>query len=221
MIVNDKTEIIPNESMENKLEQLTRRLYDEGLSKGRARADELVAEAEAKAKKIVADARADAERIVAEAGQSAAELKKNTRTEIALAARQSVSALKESIRTMIVARTAGKAVGGAMLDAEFVKELLLETVRNWQASGGEAGLKALLPAGRKQELDAAFASAAKALLDAGVELEYADGVKNGFRIGPKDGGYYLSFTDADFNALLDEYLRPQVAGLLYGEETGK
>ena len=54
-----------------------------------------------------------------------------------------------------------------------------------------------------------------------MELEYTDGVKNGFRIGPKDGGYYLSFTDADFNALLDEYLRPQVAGLLYGEETGK
>ena len=207
--------------MENKLEQLTRKLYDEGLSKGRARADELVAEAEAKAKKIVAEARAEAERIMAEAGQNAAELKKNTKTEIALAARQSVATLKESIRTMVVTRTADKAVSEAMLDAQFVKDLLLETVQGWQASGGSAELKVLLPAARRKELDAAFAASTKALLETGVELEYADGVKSGFRIGPKEGGYYLSFSDADFSALLDEYLRPQVAELLYGEEYGK
>ena len=207
--------------MENKLEQLTRKLYDEGLSKGRARADELVAEAEAKAKKIVAEARAEAERIMTEAGQNATELKKNTKTEIALAARQSVATLKESIRTMIVTHTADKAVSEAMLDAKFVKDLLLETVRGWQASGGSAELKALLPAARRKELDAAFSASTKALLDGGVELEYADGVKSGFRIGPKEGGYYLSFSDADFSALLDEYLRPQVAELLYGEEYSK
>ena len=204
--------------MENKLEQLTRKLYDEGLSKGRARADELVAEAEEKAKKIVADARAEAERILIEAQQSANELKKNTQTEIALAARQSVATLKESIRTMIVTRTADKAVSGAMLDEKFVKELLLEVVRNWKTNGEDSQLKVLLTAARRQELEAAFAASTKSLLEEGVELEYADGVKNGFRIGPKDGGYYLSFSDTDFNALLEEYLRPQVAELLYGEK---
>lgn len=207
--------------MENKLEQLTRKLYDEGLSKGRARADELVTEAETKAKKIVAEAQAEAARILSEAEQNAAELKKNTKTEIALAARQSVATLKESIRTMIVTRTTDKAVSEAMLDAKFVKDLLLETVRGWQASGGSAELKVLLPAARQKELDAAFAASTKALLETGVELEYADGVKSGFRIGPKEGGYYLSFSDTDFSALLDEYLRPQVAKLLYDEEPGK
>ena len=47
--------------MENKLQQLTQKLYDEGLEKGRAEADRLVAEAKKEAAKIVAEARAQAE----------------------------------------------------------------------------------------------------------------------------------------------------------------
>ena len=47
--------------MENKLQELTRKLYDEGLEKGRAAADQLVAAATAAARKLVAAARAEAE----------------------------------------------------------------------------------------------------------------------------------------------------------------
>ena len=50
--------------MENKLQQLTQKLYDEGLEKGRAEADRLVGEAKNEAAKIVAEARAQAEEIV-------------------------------------------------------------------------------------------------------------------------------------------------------------
>lgn len=42
--------------MENKLQQLTQKLYDEGLEKGRAEADKLVADAKAEAREIVAEA---------------------------------------------------------------------------------------------------------------------------------------------------------------------
>ena len=40
--------------MENKLQELTKKLYDEGLEKGRAEADRLVGEAKNEAAKIVA-----------------------------------------------------------------------------------------------------------------------------------------------------------------------
>ena len=50
--------------MENKLQELTKKLYDEGLEKGRAEADRLVGEAKNEAAKIVAEARAQAEEIV-------------------------------------------------------------------------------------------------------------------------------------------------------------
>ena len=60
-----------------------------------------------------------------------------------------------------------------------------------------------------------FAAATKELLAAGVEVSYGKGVKSGFKIGPKDGGYYISFSDEDFDALLGEYLREKVSNLLY------
>lgn len=205
--------------MENKLEQLTRKLYDEGLSKGRAEAAGVLAEAESEAKKIVSDAHHEAEAILRDAERKASELKKNTETEVMLASRQSIGRLKEMIREMIVARVVTPATNEAAMDPGFIREVLTEVARNWNGpSADRIELKALLPEGMRERLEAAFASDAKALLAEGVELQYADGVKSGFRIGPKDGGFYISFTDADFNALLGEYLRPKVADMLYDKE---
>ena len=74
--------------MENKLEQLTRKLYDEGLEKGRAEADRVLAEARKEAERIVAEAHAEADSIVRKAQAKAEDVGKNTMTEIALAGRQ-------------------------------------------------------------------------------------------------------------------------------------
>ncbi|MBE6209679.1 MAG: hypothetical protein E7128_05545 [Rikenellaceae bacterium] len=202
--------------MENKLQKLTEQLYEEGLSKGRADAEKLVADAQTKAKAIVAEAKAEAEAIVAAAQKQAEDLSKNTMTEISLAGRQAVAKLKSEINGMIVAETASKAVAEATLDAAFVKDMLLAVAKNWNgASTDKVSLSALLPADKQATLDKAFAASTKELLEAGVEVAYSKGVKSGFKIGPKEGGYYISFADEDFDALLGEYLRDKVSTLLY------
>ena len=48
-----------------------------------------------------------------------------------------------------------------------------------------------------------------------VEVGYSKDVKSGFRVGAKDGGYYISFSDADVEALLGEYLREKVSEMLF------
>ncbi len=202
--------------MENKLQKLTEQLYEEGLSKGRADAEKLVADAQTKAKAIVAEAKAEAEAIVAAAQKQAEDLSKNTMTEISLAGRQAVAKLKSEINGMIVAETASKAVAEATLDAAFVKDMLLAVAKNWNgASTDKVSLSALLPADKQATLDKAFAASTKELLEAGVEVAYSKGVKSGFKIGLKEGGYYISFADEDFDALLGEYLRDKVSTLLY------
>ena len=80
--------------MENKLQELTKKLYDEGLEKGRAEADRLVGEAKNEAAKIVAEARAQAEEIVKKARDKAEDVEKNTMTEIALAGKQAAAKIK-------------------------------------------------------------------------------------------------------------------------------
>lgn len=202
--------------MENKLQELTRKLYDEGLEKGRTEADALVADAKARAAKIVAEAQSQAAEILVQARSKAEDVEKNTLTEIALAGKQAVSKIKSEIASLIVAKATAQGVKEAVMDPAFIKEMLVSVARNWNgAAAGKVELKALLPEAARAELDAAMAKSAAELLAAGVEVGYSEQVKTGFRVGAKDGGYYISFSEADIEALMGEYLREKVSQLLF------
>ncbi len=202
--------------MENKLQELTRKLYDEGLEKGRTEADALVADAKARAAKIVAEAQSQAAEILAQAHSKAEDVEKNTLTEIALAGKQAVSKIKSEIASLIVAKATAQGVKEAVMDPAFIKEMLVSVARNWNgAAAGKVELKALLPEAARAELDAAMAKSTAELLAAGVEVGYSEQVKTGFRVGAKDGGYYISFSEADIEALMGEYLREKVSQLLF------
>lgn len=202
--------------MENKLQALTEKLYGEGLEKGRAEGERLVAEAKKESERIVAEAQRKAEEIILAAETKAADTEKNTLTEITLAGRQAVAAVKAEIADAIVARATDAGVEAAMLDAEFVKQMLLEVARNWNgAADTRTELRALLPESRREQLDKTFAGCAAQLLAQGIEVGYSKEVKSGFRAGAKEGGYYISFTDESFEALLKTYLREKVFKMLY------
>ena len=191
--------------MENKLQQLTQKLYDEGLEKGRAEAERLVSEAKSEAAKIIADAKAEAEAIVKAAEAKAEDTAKNS-------GKQAVARIKEEISSLIAAESTFSAVKAANLDPEFVKAMLLSVARNWNgASSSKVELQALLPEAERAKFDAAFAAAAKELLEVGYSKE----VRTGFKVGAKGGSYYISFSDDDFEALLKEYLRGKISELLF------
>lgn len=201
--------------MENKLKELTDKLYGEGLEKGRAEAERLVADAEAKAQKIVADAEAQAAQIIKQADEKAADTAKNSMTEIALAGKQAVATIKGEIADLIIAKSTDAALKGATLDADFIKSMLLEVAKNWNGNSDKVELKALLPEACEKEFAAKFGASAGELLAAGIEVGYSKDVRTGFKIGEKNGGYYISFTDESFAALLQQYLREKVSHLLF------
>ena len=208
--------------MENKLQQLTQKLYDEGLEKGRAEAERLVAEAKTNAAKIVKEAEAQAAKILAEANTKAQDVEKNAMTEISLAGKQALSKIKAEISSMIIAKSTAPAVKAATLDPEFVKQMLLTVAKNWSgADSSKNQLKALLPEAEQKAFEATFEAAAKELLAAGVEVGYSKEVRTGFKVGAKDGGYYISFSDQDFDALLKEYLRDKVYKMLSNAYAGR
>ena len=64
--------------MENKIQELTDKIYREGVEKGNEEAQRLVSEAQAQAEKLIEDAKKQAESILAEAKKSADELNENT-----------------------------------------------------------------------------------------------------------------------------------------------
>ena len=201
--------------MENtKLQQLTDKLYQQGLEKGRAEADNLVAKAKSEAQKIVADAEALAAKIVADAENKAEDIEKNAMTEISLAGKQAIAKIKAEIENLIVAKSTSEGVKAANMDATFIKDMLLAVAKNWN-NGDKAELTALLPEAKRAELGKGIEAAAKALLAEGVEVGFSADVKSGFKVGEKNGGYYISFSDESFEALLGGYLREKVAGLIF------
>ncbi len=202
--------------MENKLQELTQQLYNEGLQKGRSEADGVVAAAKTEATKIIEDAKAEATKIVATAEAKAADLTKNSLTEISLAGKQALSKIKSEINNAIITKSISDGVKSAVLDGEFISEMLISVAKNWNGSdGGAVTLEALLAESQKSSLDAAIKSSASKLLEAGVEVGYSSEVKNGFKVGAKDGGYYISFSDEDFDSLMRSYLRDRVSQLLF------
>ncbi len=196
--------------MDNKLQQLTRKLYDEGLEKGRNEAEKLVADAREEASKIVGDAKAEARHILNKAKTEAEDLRRNTVTELNMAGSQAIGKLKATIREMVTARALGKSVDQTAMDPAFVREVLVAAVKNWREG---AAVKAILPESMRAELDEKFERSV--LNGDSVELQFSPGVKSGFRLAPRDGGYYIDFTDEAFDALLREYLRPKVDEILY------
>ena len=201
--------------MQNKLQELTDRLYNEGLSKGKQEGEEPLAKAKVQAEEIVAKAQAEASQIVAAAQKQAEDLKTKTASDVKMAAAQSLAATKKDIETLIVGKMTDEAVKKALSSADYVKELIKAVAEKF-TTDGPVELAVVLPEALKKELEPFVTDELAKTLGAGVEASFSKKVSGGFKIGPKEGGYFISFTDETFTELISEYLRPTTKKLLFG-----
>ena len=201
--------------MHNKLQELTDKLYNEGLSKGKQEGEELLAKAKAQVDEMIAKAQAEAAQIIAAAQKQAEEIKTKTASDVKMASTQSIAATKKDIETLIVGKMTNEAVKKALSTPDFIKELI-KTVAEKFTTDGPVDLDLVLPESLKKDLEP-FATAELAkILGAGVQASFSKKVAGGFQIGPKDGGYFVSFTEDTFRQLISEYLRPTTKKLLFG-----
>jgi V/A-type H+-transporting ATPase subunit E len=197
--------------MENRIQELTEKIYAEGVEKGNAEAARIVEEAKAKAAEIVKKAEAEADALVAAAQKKAAELDEHARAEIKLYGTQAVGALKSEAADIITDNVARQAVKEA-LAGDTLKALLVKIAERWSAEE-----QIVISASEADELKAYFAKNAKALLDKGVTIEQVNGKKAQFSIAPADGSYKVNFGEGEFEAFFKAFLRPQMVELLFGK----
>ena len=201
--------------MHNKLQELTDKLYNEGLSKGKQEGEEILAKAKVQADEIIAKAKAEAEAIKAAAGKEAEDLKTKVQSDLKMAASQSIAATKKDIETLVVTKMTAGETAAALTSAEFVKEVILAVAKNFNTEE-PVDLEVVLPEKLKKDLEPFVAGELAKALKGNVEATFTKKVAGGFTIGPKDGGYFISFTDETFNALISEYLRPATKKILFG-----
>ena len=201
--------------MQNKLQELTDKLYNEGLSKGKQEGEELLAKAKVQAEEMVAKAEAEAAQIVAAAQKQADEIKSKVASDIRMASSQSLAATRKDIETLIVGKMTGEPVKKALASADFVKEIIKAVAEKFTTEG-PVDLALVLPENLQKDLEPFVNTELSKILNAGVEASFSKKVSGGFKIGPKEEGWFVSFTDETFDQLISEYLRPATKKILFG-----
>ena len=187
--------------MQNKLQELTDKLYNEGLSKGKEEGEALLAKAKAEAAEIVAAAKKEAAGIISKAENEANDFK----TKVA-----------GDVENLVVMKMTAGATEKALSDEAFVKEIIKAVAVKFNAEEAQ-DLDVILPESLKAGLEPFVKNELASILGGKISASFSKKIAGGFTIGPKDGSYFISLTDETFKELVSEYLRPVTRKLLFGE----
>ncbi len=202
--------------MQNKLQELTDKLYQEGLAKGKAEGEEILAKAKEEAAAIVAKAKEEAAGIQARAEKDAEDLKSKVESDLKMASSQCLQATRKDIENLLVGKIEESKVSEALKDTAFVKEIIKAVASKFDAEEAK-DLALILPESQKAELEPWVKNELAKSLKNGVEAGFSKKIGGGFTIGPKDGGWFVSLTEQTFNELIAEYLRPVTRKIIFGE----
>ena len=196
--------------MNTKIQELTDIIYNEGVAKGQAQADQILADARSQAEKLVADARKEADAVLTAAKKESADNAENVRNELKLYAQQAVEALKSEIATVVTDKIVTESVKGFTADQKAFNEFILTIAQEW---GKNQSIE--LKAKDADQLKQYFAAKAKQLLDGGVKITQVNGREAEFSIQPADGSYKVNFGTQEFENWFKSILRPQLVETLF------
>jgi len=195
--------------MENKVQEITEKIYREGVEKGQADAQKIVEAAKTEKAAMLKKAQHEADKIIADANKIAEELNKNTRSELQLYAERAVEALKSEIANLVTGTVVDAAVDETV-NNEWLKKLMLTLATDWVTKEN-----VVIQTANADELIQYFAKQSKQLLDKGVKIEQVNGKPTAFAIMPADKGYKVQFGKDEFAAYFKEYIRPQLFEMLF------
>jgi V/A-type H+/Na+-transporting ATPase subunit E len=203
--------------MHNKLQELTDKIYHEGISQANEEAAKILAEAKTESKRIIEDSQKKAENIIAVAEKKAEEILKNSTSELKISFRHALNTLKQDLEKTISAGIISDKVSKAVSDDNFIAELILAIYKNWKPETGNVPVEVLLPAGTAERIEKRLRSEISKELKSGLILKPSSKIKTGFEIIPSGSSFKISATGEDLEAYLKEFIRPKLAEILFQE----
>jgi len=196
--------------MESKIQELTEKLYLEGVEKGEKEAERLIGEAQIRRKALIEEAQEEAKEIVNKAQKQAAELKKNTESELKIYAAQALAALKSEVANQLTDRIVLAGMKPAFEQPDFMQQTILKLVSEWLKNE-----KVTISTENAATLKAYFEAHAKEILNQGLTIEQVNGKKHSFTIAPANGAYKINFGEEEFIEYFKEFLRPHLINMLF------
>jgi V/A-type H+-transporting ATPase subunit E len=200
--------------MTKKLQDLTEKIYNEGVQKANEEAEAILKEAREKASAIEKEAEKKAGQTIEDAEKKAEEIKKHVESEMKMALEQSMAALKQDIAGLVTMEALEPSTKELFSDKKYLGNLIEKTIDGW-IKKESMDLEVILPESQRKEMEDHFKKQLANHLNKGLQLSFSKNMKSGFKVGPADGSYVISFTDEDFNNFFKAYLRPKSTELLF------
>ncbi|MBO4586025.1 MAG: hypothetical protein J5675_05425 [Bacteroidales bacterium] len=199
----------------DKLQELTQKLYQEGLSKGKEEGQAIVESAKKEAEEIINKAKEEAQAILDKAAKDAESHRIKVEGDVKMASQEALQTTRAAIENLLVASAVDKPVSDALSSEKFIKDIITEVAKKFSTQES-ADLALILPESLQSALEPFVKNELAKLAGKGVEASFSKKIAAGFKIGPKDGSYFISLTDEAFKALIGEYLRPATKAILFG-----
>lgn len=202
------------ENNDNKLDLLTKKIYEEGIEKAQNDAKDILEKAQKDAENIIKEAENKAMAIIEKANADSANLRQKTEAEIGMSVKQAIAALKQQITNLISNNISAEMSKTAFNDKEFVHGLMSKIIEKW-SSESNSDLSIILNEKEKEEFEKYLINKHKELLNNNLTLITNSAQKDGFVIQPKDGGYKITFSEKVFEEFFNAYLKEYSKKLLF------
>lgn len=202
------------ENNDNKLDILTKKIYEEGIEKAQNDAKDILEKAQKDAENIIKEAENKAKAIIEKANADSANLRQKTETEISMSVKQAIAALKQQITSLISNNISSEMSKTAFNDKEFVHGLMSKIIEKWSTESN-SDLSVILNEKEKEEFEKYLINKHKELLNNNLTLVTNSAQKEGFVIQPKDGGYKITFSEKVFEEFFNSYLKEYSKKLLF------
>ncbi|MEJ2005724.1 MAG: hypothetical protein P8X57_12340, partial [Cyclobacteriaceae bacterium] len=131
--------------------------------------------------------------------------------DLRLKGKQAINELKNEIRLVLSDKLIGSKIEKVMKDEDFLKKLIIKIADAWQDS---EAMELHLPAHLTDELSDHFSRELVQELP-GLEINFSERLKGGFRIAREKDRYELSFTDQDFIEFFKPYLNESTNNMIF------
>jgi len=198
----------------DKLQELSEKLYAEGLQRGKEEGERLIEEAKAKADEIITSAENNARAMLEHSKKESDDYAHKVQSDLKMALDMSLQTAKKDIENLIIAKVIDEPIGKAMKSTDFMKEIIRNVAEKFSATQ-DGDIAMILPESLQSEIEPFIHNELNNVLGKEVHAEFSKKITSGFTIAPKDGGWFISMTEESFKELIGSYLRPITKKILF------
>lgn len=202
--------------MEDKLKNLTEKLYKEGVLEGNKKAEDIINKAKKEAEKIINEAKTKSQNLLNDAQSKADSLAERVKSELDQASKQSINQLKNKITEMLTLKQVDlKDINQSLMKQEFIEKIVLNILKNWDlTSTNSINVSLHFHEDSESSIGEFIKRNCSEYLKHGLEVKF-DRQASGFSITPKDSSYAINFDDQAIFNFFKTNLKPYTKNVLF------